>query len=299
MLTKGSDAVTFEAWSLFHAAYPHMSELSEHIIVGGTDVMRDWDSIVASLGKLEGNVRTLLCLSGMSPSVRQLGQLAMIPSLASLVLQSPQLSPGECVVERAVRELSRAARETSAFQQMKVLRISYSSHDAAQVIRVLEYLSYLPCLALVGLAQAYNTELVIKPPGKWQRVSSIEASTYMNIIHGEGNYSSLSSAARMQLLYDLSRYTDPSVGEPEDRKSPNTRGDGRVMLSMTCYNSFAESLRQTVTWYSRSDFSVDKANRKVQEHECEREGGDRGVKKKRKVRDGRAMDVGALLGSFG
>lgn len=282
--------MTFEAWSLFQAAYPNSSELSRQFRVGSANAGadRDWDSVIASLAKLQGRVRTLLTISGMKLLGPELSDLAKIPSLAALVLGPV----GVPVSKYTLHEWSRAAQEKKAFQQLRVLYMEAFSQDRAKDPIALEYLSSFPSLALVGLARtAFDAPRQVVPcqvHAQWQCVGSENASTYSRAIDDRG---ASWTGLRMQDLYELA---NTAASPTTNQTAPAGGGTEPSLLSMTCYSGYGRRKSTEDVWYVRTDFAVGNSLRRRPVQGDGRVDG----KKKQKFRKGMARDMEALLGEF-
>ena len=296
-----SDALTFEARTIFLRAFPAEAQLSHHFRVSREQAEMHWDSIVASLCSLEDPcVRTFFCGLGLGLDTRQLLALASIPSLAALVL-IPARRGGESdgVAEYGqMRNWCRAAGEGNALPQLKVLYLGAVSRDIAQDKVLLDYLSTLPRLTLVGFKRTSLSFPGVRTHGQWEWANG-DGDRYTQLLQGydETKYSSV--AERVLTLYNIADGKPPTKNGVSLERLLRDKHRKQVRLSMTCFSVVSGRFDGDIVWYRRRSSSPAFSSKRPQESQIVT-GVDRGEKgeKKRKIRRSKQLDVGSLLGEF-
>lgn len=303
------DALTFEAWTLFHQAFPAQAQLSHHFQMSLQQTETEWDSIIAHLRKLsDPHVRTFFCGLGISLSLSRLLSLMNIPSLSALSLipahRIGRVHENEILADyNRLRNWCRAASEKKALPNLKMLYLGATSKDAAQDTVLLDYLSALPALTLVGFKRTQLDVPGAKTYGPWEWVKK-DSDRYTLILKGYDEREHRSVAERVLHLYNIAEGTPlPTSGtwvQPGGSLEKLLRGKGEreVRLSMTCFGIVSSRL-DDVVWYRRRSFSPAFCSKRLQESQIVT-GVDRGEKgeKKRKIRRSKQQDVGSLLGEF-
>lgn len=153
MITLGSESLTFTSWKLFQQAFPDQLDRQHGFYISdyGDRVLEPMQlpSIVLQLSKIDQNVLTMLCIRNFYLSVDHLLALTKIPNLATLVLEQHRSAQAH-LTAKDLHYWSRAARETSSFQNLKMLVLSCLNVDTHDVLRPV---SQFPALTLLGLRQ--------------------------------------------------------------------------------------------------------------------------------------------------
>jgi hypothetical protein len=310
MLIKRRDALTFEARTILLRAFPAQPQLSHHFRVSREQAEMHWDSIVASLCSLEDPcVRTFFCGLGLGLDTRQLLALTSMSSLAALALIPAQRTrrswESDGVAEYGpMRNWCRAAGEKNALPHLKVLYLGAASMDTAQDVVLLDYLSALPALTLVGFERTSFSLTGVRTHGQWEWVKG-DSDRYTQLLQGYDETEHSSVAERVLTLYNIA-----------DGKEPLATGTGtkhgvslerllrdkhkkQVRLSMTCFSVVSGRFDGDIVWYRRKDFSSSFSSKRPQGSQVATgvDGGEKG-EKKRKIRRSRQLDVGSLLGEF-
>jgi hypothetical protein len=303
------DALTFEAWTLFHQAFPAQVQLSHHFRVSREQVEMEWDSIVANLSKLDNPcVRTFFCGLGMSLDLSQLLSLTNISSLAALSLvPAPRyghIHESDILADyNRLRNWCRAASEKKTLLNLKMLYLGATSKDAAQDTVLLDYLSALPALTLVGFKRSQLDMSGAKTYGPWKWVKE-DSDRYTQILKGYDETEHRSMAERVLHLYNITKDSPlPTSGvwvQPGGSLGELLKGKGgrEVRLSMTCFTVLSSRL-DDVVWYRRNNLSPSFCSKRLQEFQTTTttDGAKKGPKK-RKMRQNKQQDVGLLLGEF-
>ena len=308
------DALTFEAWTLFHQAFPAQVQLSHHFRVTREQVDMEWNSIVANLSKLDDPcVKTFFGDLGESLDLSQLLSLLDIRSLAALCLfPLVRLGVHESEISadyNRMRNWCRAASEKKALPNLKLLYLGAGSKDAAQDTVLLDYLSALPALTLVGFRRTQlafrRTQLALpgaKTYGPWEWDKE-DSDRYTLILNGYKTHQR-PVVEQVLLLYNIADGAPLPTSDTWELPGKSLgklfrgKGDREVRLSMTC-GSGIFSLPDDVVWYRRKDLSPSVSSKRPQESQvaATTNEGQKGAKK-RKVRRNKQQDVGSLLGEF-
>ena len=301
------DALTFEAWTLFHQAFPAQVQLSHHFRVSHQQADIEWNSIVANLSKLDDPcVRTFFSGLGTSLDLSQLLSLLDIPSLAALSIiplaRLGRVHESEISADyNRMRNWCRAASEKKALPNLKLLYLGAVSKNAAQDTVLLDYLSALPALTLVGFGRSQLDLTGAKTYGPWEW--DMEDSDRYTWILNAYETDHRSVAERVLLLYNIAEGAPLSTSdtwEPRGKflgKLLRGKGEREVRLSMTCNGGISSN--DDVVWYRRKDVSPSTSSKRPQESQATTttDEGQKGAKK-RKVRRNKQQDVGSLLGEF-
>jgi hypothetical protein len=305
-----SDALTFEARTIFLRAFPAEAKLSHHFRVSREQAEMHWDSIVASLSSLEDPcVRTFFCGLGLGLDTRQLLALTSISSLAALALIPAQRTrrswESDGVAEYGpVRNWCRAAGEKNALPHLRVLYLGAASMDIAQDVVLLDYLSALPALALVGLERTSFFFTGVRTHGQWEWATQ-DSDRYTQLLQGYDEAEHSSVAERVLTLYNIADGKGSLATGTETKhivsleRLLRDKHKKQVRLSMTCFSVVSGRFDGDIVWYRRRSFSPPFSSKRPQEGQTTTttDEGQKGTKK-RKIRQNKQQDIGSLLGEF-
>ena len=229
------------------------------------------------------SVLTRFCAYGLDLDVALLISLTSIPTLAALIHVYPAQRDSSPLRGFGLRNWCRAVREKEAFQKLKLLFLS--SVAGLTDGMVLDELTSFPALRLVGISRrrTSGTESS-KIDGRWKRPSSASGDKLTETMCG----SHYTIAEKTEALY---RYAKKgSLLESET--------DNLVTISMTCVAAEPSLRNENMSWFIRNQASTEPQPKRLQEAQ-EFHVGSEQAPKKRKVRQGKQLDVGSLLGMLG
>ncbi|RMZ70594.1 succinyl-3-ketoacid-coenzyme a transferase [Pyrenophora seminiperda CCB06] len=299
---KSNDTLTFKTWSLFQNVFPN--DIDQHakfrvcawINNHASFVVPQLSSIVDRLSRLDVSMLTFLSINGFELSSQDLASLSKIKTLAVLALAMREVSD---ISADPIRNWARSVHESDAFQKLRVL--IFESHHKVQRDSLLKNVSSFKLLNMVGIYDHRKDPDTIgdwvlwsnRPPEQCQDKRRFVNIDLSSIQPEEGNPMAIwddykvEEATRMRQLYDLS--LSISQGTPEEHAYRS--------LAMTYYatENYCNQL-SGVRWLFRERKDVDnQVIKRPRSEDTRREG----LEKKRKLRDGKKVDVGSLLGSFG
>lgn len=279
-----SDTLTFDAWKLFHQAYPHRVELNHHFRVTESDgASTQLQSVMKNLSTLPEHVLTLLCSDGIDLGLPQLMTLMNISSLAALMLAPRETTHTE------IRNWCRAVSEKGALTRLKVILI----RDCGERNRdILHNLATLPALTLVcipagQLANKKHLPRKGETCSAWCRLQDTDGQRYTDALNEPQDTLSMS----LGRLHDYATNLSPSPGQ-------EVVGGTRLSITYTSnVADFGYSWRNDPAWFVRDPASKGPPAPRSHDTGPVPDKSERATKK-RKVRQGKQQDVGSLLGMF-
>jgi hypothetical protein len=244
-------------------------------------------------------VLTFFCVQDFVLNIDHLIALTKIDSLAVLVLERPmacRLSVDSAMSIKEVLNWGRSVRESGAFQKLKVLAFGNLGPASSAVLTAA---SNFPALTLVGVfnnSARYSDQLDYDnegSSGSWYPTKVGDAGLYASSIWQDRG---TTKAQKMQQIYDhsheLSRKSRTELSPYQSVSMSYIRGqvlqahneEGKVAWY---HRELEQNATDSITHPGTQDGLKHKYNVRVGSHN-----------KKRKVREGKAMDVGSLLGSF-
>lgn len=250
-----------------------------------------------NLSNLNPSVTTLLSTPGLSLSLQHLLSLTAVPGLTALVHLLPPQPPPQPFSASDVRIWARAAQEKNALATLRVLVLSAVADDAKDAA-ILHPLSSLPALTLIGISRASRarpkkhdqTHRQHTDPSPWTRPNSTREQDLTAILHGHNTHADRPLAERTNLLHTIAS----TISNTAESQGPTT-----LQLSLTCYGdgSLDDRSATDVAWYTRRAWVAGVGEKRTLDTGCLNS--EEGVEKKRRVRQGKQQDVGAMLGLFG
>jgi hypothetical protein len=158
--SKHSQALTFNAWNIFHDAYPDQISPQQHFHVHEPNEClyepRQLFSITNRLAKLDTSLVTFLCVRDFSLTFEHFKTLIKIPTLGALILEQARSGGISQITARQFTDFARAVREKDAFQRLKLLIMSDFGMGRKAV---LEGVAGWPALHLIGLQNSKSTDI--------------------------------------------------------------------------------------------------------------------------------------------
>lgn len=269
------------------------AELSHEFRLDVNDAITSWPFIVKDLGTVDTSVLTHFCANGLTLDLAGLISLTAIPTLTTLMHINPAQRQTYPLTGIAIRDWCRAVAEKNAFPNLKLLYLSAISNYQPTDSSVLGHLSSFPALALVGIERS-ESQLPINNSdtcGQWQRSTANREHKLNTTMHD----AQTTIAQKTKALYRHACRVSTSQKEVADVTSVL---EGPIQLTLSCYASQSKRDAGTAMWFVRRHYApleLLKRDLNVLSH---RHDGDRGTKK-RKIRQTKQCDVGALLDSFG
>jgi hypothetical protein len=307
--------LTYNAWNLFSDACPDEINRQQQFHVYESDEWsyepRQLFSITDRLAKLNTSFVTLLCVRDFSLTFDHLKALLNIPTLAALVLEQARPGGVSEITARHFMDFGRAAREKSALQKLRLLIMCDFGIGRKAV---LDALSGFPCLQLIGLQNSKTssaTDMPQQAPSNWKLLTTSEYAalsvdltmTLLTSCRLEScslspsefdpqslwTASYLTSSRKLQRLYSLTQTL---------AQSPHEEDEQARSVCIT-YGGWANrSIHEATAWFIRDlEASSSKTSEQIQPAAVPQEKAGN-VAKKRKIRTGKQMDVGCLLGAF-
>jgi hypothetical protein len=299
-----SDTLSFHTWSIFLKAFPE--HIDRHTAFQYNEEKKDktttptqLPSMINRMAKLDVSVLTFFCVRGFVLNIDYLIALTKIDSLGVLVLERSmafRIPADDDIPTKDVLNWGRSVRESGAFKKLKVLAFVNLGPEKSAVLKAV---SDFPALTLVGVYE--NRARCGKQPGPF--VKGMYGSWYPTHIGKDMIDASLiwsddytTKAQKMEQLYEhlpqlswnsqmeLSLYRSVSMSYSREEGRHCHFQDGGVAW-------YHRELEQNAT-YSITHSEIE--NRLKDKSDVE-EGSHH---KKRKVREGKGIDVGSLLGSF-
>ncbi|KAH8727092.1 hypothetical protein GQ44DRAFT_612021 [Phaeosphaeriaceae sp. PMI808] len=276
-----NDTLSFNVWNIFLDAFPDKMESQEfHVYQSGNWSFEPTElpSIVKRLSKLNTSFLTLLCIRDFILTLDHLVSLLDIPTLAAVLLEQAPPGGKSPIEDIHFKSWVSAAHKKSALQKLKLLVLCDFGIERKSV---LERVSVFPSLSLLGFQNSKT--------GKKHGWSHIKLDPYYI-----WSASYLTSAQKLKRLQDLMK-------ENEQRASMAPGADDRSVC--ITYGGWANrSIHECTLWYIR-EFKTLAQNQMPKitaesENGSSSKAGGRAANKKRKLRVGKQVDVGSLLGAF-
>ncbi|KAF1920617.1 hypothetical protein BDU57DRAFT_534381 [Ampelomyces quisqualis] len=292
-----NEAWTYNAWNIFSDAYPNELNPKQqfHIYPRGSYEPRELFSITNRLSKLDASFVTFLSVRNFSLTFDHLKALLNIPTLATLILEQARPNGTSEISTRNFIDFGRAAREKKALRYLRVLILSdFGINQKA----VCETLAGFPALQLVGLLNTKVRDLVGLPQSAhlpWTTVTESELAKF-GTSYSEFDpeviwkATHLTGAEKVQQLYEATMkfIAKPSYTSNERYRSMCIMYGGSLMVN---------SYERTV-WLIRHLPTPANAVPIVDPPTPETRHREGPALKKRKIRTGKQLDVGPLLGAF-
>jgi hypothetical protein len=297
-----SDTLSFHTWSIFLKAFPE--QIDRHTAFRYSDqksrnstASSQLPSMIERLAKLDVSVLTFFCVQDFVLNIDHLIALTKIDSLAVLVLERPmacQLSVDSAISIKEVLNWGRSVRESGAFQKLKVLAFGNLGPASSAVLTAA---SNFPALTLVGVFNNsasdqldYDNEASF---GSWYPTKVGDAGLHASSIWQDRG---TTKAQKIQQIYDhsheLSRKSRTELSPYQSVSMSYIRGQG-----LQAHNEEGK-----VAWYHREleqNAICSTTQPGIEDRPKEKSNvGEGSHHKKRKVREGKGIDVGSLLSSF-
>ncbi|KAL5395870.1 hypothetical protein PMIN06_004347 [Paraphaeosphaeria minitans] len=295
--------LTANAWSLFQQAFPGEAELNHtypiRIPVLYGQSTSELPSIQRWLRLLPFSHLSLLNIQSLCLRLGDLITLTDLPNLGVLLMRSAYGEWPQELDDKAMRDWSRVVKEKDAFTQLRVVGLH---HHAASLAATLKGLSQFPALQICTVEP--QPPLASSQAAISQIASAalpfellVDDYTYTDdgdtpeAIWSKGN---LSGHVKMKMLYDLAGRMH-SHQNPEDSASPAILSVYYGAEQNLAYNRYP-------LWFKRlGDVRTESQDGRLKKR-SQGHGGDDisgGVKKRKRVRGGKQMDIGSLLEGFG
>ncbi|KAH7094930.1 hypothetical protein FB567DRAFT_16028 [Paraphoma chrysanthemicola] len=293
-----TDALTYNAWNVFYDAFPDELNPQHEFHVYQQDerstVPTQLPSITGRLTRLDTNLITFLCIRDFSLTFDHLKTLISIRTLAGLVLEQSRRGGTSDLSARNFTDWCRAVKERDALRQLRLLIMCDFGIGRKTV---LPSVTDFPSLRLVGLQNSKTWIMSDEPPreyGAWQLMtpSGLEQRGLSHTSFDPQSIwgaSYLTSSTKVQQLHTLTDVLKPPPSEkPEISRS----------ICIT-YGGWANrSIYEATSWFIRSQQLPEQKPHAPLVQEVIKSAGAEGANKKRKVRSGKRLDVGSLLGAF-
>jgi hypothetical protein len=146
-----SEALTYNAWSIFATAYPAAINPYQEFHIYSSDASYEPTqlfSITSRLSKLPLTFISFLCIRDFDLTFDHLMALINIPSLAALVLEQARPGGRSGITARHFLDFGRAVREKRTFTKLRLLMLCDFGLGRKTV---LQGIARFPALTLVGL----------------------------------------------------------------------------------------------------------------------------------------------------
>ncbi|KAI8939665.1 hypothetical protein NX059_003423 [Plenodomus lindquistii] len=300
---KKADTLSYNAWNIFQRAFPDHIDRHHAFRYHDADTTTFWSkpnpstpiqlpSIVDRFSKLDSSTLSFLCIQNLHFNVDHLFSLLKISNLAVLILDPELRGNSLNLTSKNISDWGRAARETDAFQKLKVLVLLGM---ASNMTLTLDQTMKFPSLVLFGTQRpSPGGSHSQRPDCGWlktdeiwwkDKLSSATEKTPRQIWIDP----KITKVTQMQMLYDLATKLAQGSTATADPKS-------RVSLSYGWPQRNAQA--KEVSWFFRnrkqdaglaSKRSSDALS--LQQKTAEPD-------KKRKMRGSKKADIGSLLDLF-
>ncbi|KAF2707397.1 hypothetical protein K504DRAFT_447394 [Pleomassaria siparia CBS 279.74] len=312
---KETDTLTFKAWATFKTAFPGKIEgnyyVHSHQGSGGLDKI---DIITKQLSSISFDSLTFLCIRNLRISAFNLNtDLLKLKNLAVLVLEN---GSGQTLGEghdKLIKNWGRSVTSTDSFKRLRVLILKgfdMSAPDALQELTV------FPALVLCNL-DSWHVKKELKsfpqeeniythPNGRWRHepTDSQRQSTLTENPEAIWKRNNIDTNTKMEMLHGIAaKYLKAfSIHVPADPIISIHYGNSDAEKDRIRHR-YAHRLGEKSThsaWFIRI-FPPKQAEESVPIKRQPEPGNDNRdtTSKKRKMRVGKARDIGSMLGTFG
>jgi hypothetical protein len=306
-----------KAWTLFRTAYPDEPDVARDFYIrlsaeAGTQ-FSDLTSLGLHISHLPFSCLTFLSIRNVYFQPSHLMSLFSIPHLAVLDLEQngPERPLGERygdgIDDRLIRIWSRAVLEQQAFTKLRVLILRMFPIELEDTLK---WLTSWPALDMIRLENCYLAPNVLRSEeeqlfynGNWKSLPTIGVSSRQTLNPGLLTRlvrSDIITSKRLKIIYDMAckSLNLPTLATSRDFHVSILYYDYVYPYGITSTQSSNTSVS---LWFTRVPLSEGDA-KEVPLLEATSKRPNSGVRevegKKRKVREGKQKDVGALLGSF-
>lgn len=307
------------------------TELRHHLRLEMHDVVTYWPSIILCLSTLNTSALAHFCANGLNLDLAKLISLTEIPTLTSLIHTNSSQRQTHPLRGNAIRDWCRVVSEKKAFPKLKLLYLSSIAGEGPSDDVVLHNLSSFPALILVGIERANPSPIASKAEryGLWQCPSKTRELKLNKTMRDAG----LSISEKTECLWKYARKI--SAAQTEDtRRTPDVtpphaftytqsrllthvaahtvqphsdkalfplEAEQPVLLTVSCYAPQNTRHVGSATWFVRNiskHLSLEEPPKRTLDTQDHQDKDPRGTKK-RKIRQAKQHDVGALLDMFG
>ncbi|OAF99570.1 uncharacterized protein CC84DRAFT_1209906 [Paraphaeosphaeria sporulosa] len=296
--------LTANAWSLFQQAFPGEAELNRtypiRIPALYGQSASELPSIQQWLRLLPFSHLLLLNIQCLCLRLDDLITLTTLPNLGVLLMRFAYDKLPQELDDKAMRDWSRAVKEKGAFTQLRVVGLH---HHAASLPATLKGLSQFPALRIctvepqppLASSQAAISQIASAALPFELLVDDYTGTADSDTPEAVWSKGNLPGHVKMKMLYDLAGRMHPDQA-PEDVPDSAVLSVYYGAERNLAYNRYP-------LWFKRLG-SVEteyEAGRQPKRYQDDQGGEERtgGGKKPRRLREGKQMDIGSLLGGFG